>query len=105
VAALRHRRDRLAGGAPITASLLAWRVSNQTRRVSDGLRRGILTGCVTVAIALAVLSTRRGAAGLEVLAEIFLGGLSFVLVVAGSAVASAIAASSAAVHAQQRTDQ
>jgi hypothetical protein len=58
-----------------------------------------------VAIALAVLSSDRGAARLKVLGEIVLGGLSFVFVVAGSAVASAIAASSAAVHAQQRTDQ
>jgi hypothetical protein len=88
--------------APIAASLLAWRVSSQTRRVSEGLRRGILAGCVTVAIALAVLSTGQGAAGLEVLAEIFVGGLSVVFVVAGSAVASAVAASSAAVHGQQR---
>lgn len=91
--------------APIAASLLAWRVSNQTRRISDGLRRGILTGGVTVAIASAVLSTGRGAAGLEVLAEIFLGGVSFVFVVGASAVASTVAASSAAVHARQRTDE
>ena len=91
--------------APIAASLLAWRVSSQNRRASEGLRRGIFAGCATIAVALALLSTGRGATGLEVLAEIFLGGLSFVFVVAGSAVAGPMAASSAAVHAQQRTDQ